>query len=250
MHALLLTLIVLGAGPDAAYASGRFSQSSADIYQTSNYGGGGESAASYGAVYGGSASGCDTCGSGGGCGHGHFSQWGLGNKVGGWFGHMPQTCYDPRYGCYQGSGRFMNRYPAFHGTFYRRPYNYRNVFDYPWHAEPHEPTSLFSYNTAPESGSANVQDINTLQPPTPTPSYESARRMQPQPSGRVYSIHDHQQPQAQFQPRPRPAVGSGVYSISDGRLPIELPSTTAAPVRYHVGDQADPRARPNMTLRR
>lgn len=63
---------------------------------------------------------------------------------------MPQTCYAPRYGCYHGSERFMNRYPAFHGTYYRRPYNYRNYFDYPWHAEMHEPTSLFSFNVANE----------------------------------------------------------------------------------------------------
>jgi hypothetical protein len=59
---------------------------------------------------------------------------------------MPQTCYAPRYGCYYGGDRHMHRYPAFHGTFYRRPYNYRNLFDYPWHAELHEPTSLYSYN--------------------------------------------------------------------------------------------------------
>lgn len=60
---------------------------------------------------------------------------------------MPQTCYSPRYGCYPGNSRYIHRYPAFHGAYYRRPYNYRNAFDYPWHAEMHEPTSLFSYNT-------------------------------------------------------------------------------------------------------
>jgi hypothetical protein len=63
---------------------------------------------------------------------------------------MPQTCYNPTYGCYRGS-RYIHRYPPFHGTFYRRPYNYRTYFDYPWHAQPHEPTSLFSYNTAEEA---------------------------------------------------------------------------------------------------
>jgi hypothetical protein len=57
-----------------------------------------------------------------------------------------QSCYDPKYGCYGANDRHFQRYPAFHGTFYRRPYNYRNLFDYPWHAELHEPTSLFSYN--------------------------------------------------------------------------------------------------------
>ena len=59
---------------------------------------------------------------------------------------MPQTCYDPPYGCYAGT-RYNQRYPAFHGTYYRSAYNYRAYFDYPWHAEMHEPTSHFSYNT-------------------------------------------------------------------------------------------------------
>lgn len=60
-------------------------------------------------------------------------------------GPMPQTCYAPRFGCYPGNDRFMHRYPAFHGTYYREPYNYRNYFDYPWHAEPHEPEGYFTY---------------------------------------------------------------------------------------------------------
>lgn len=59
---------------------------------------------------------------------------------------MPQTCYQPRYGCYYSGDRHMHRYPAFHGHYYRRPYNYRHLFEYPWHAQLHEPTSLFSYN--------------------------------------------------------------------------------------------------------
>lgn len=56
-----------------------------------------------------------------------------------WFGPMPQTCYEPRYGCYPGNARFTNRYPAFHGSYYRAPYNYRHLYEYPWHAAPHEP---------------------------------------------------------------------------------------------------------------
>jgi hypothetical protein len=63
---------------------------------------------------------------------------------------MPQSCYDPKYGCYGNNDRHFQRYPAFHGTYYRRPYNYRNLFDYPWHADLHEPTSLFSYNVPNE----------------------------------------------------------------------------------------------------
>ena len=64
-----------------------------------------------------------------------------------WFGPMPQTCYAPRYGCYPGNNRHMRRYPAFHGTYYRSPYNYRQLFDYPWHAAPYEPMPYFLYRT-------------------------------------------------------------------------------------------------------
>ena len=55
---------------------------------------------------------------------------------------MPQTCYDPRFGCYPGNNRHLHRHPAFHGTFYRTPYNYRQVMEYPWHAAPHDPEPL------------------------------------------------------------------------------------------------------------
>ena len=70
---------------------------------------------------------------------------------GGCMGPMPQTCYEPPYGCYHGS-RWNNRYPAFHGTYYRKAYNYRNYFDYPWHAEMHEPTSEFSFHVTGDTG--------------------------------------------------------------------------------------------------
>jgi hypothetical protein len=52
---------------------------------------------------------------------------------------MPQTCYSPRYGCYPGNGRDIQRYPAFHGNYYRRAYNYRQLYEWPWLAAPHEP---------------------------------------------------------------------------------------------------------------
>lgn len=81
-------------------------------------------------------------------------------------GPMPQSCYDPKVGCYGGNDRRMQRYPAFHGTYYRRPYNYRNLFDYPWHADLHEPTSLFSYN---------VPGANENQPGVPSPADAAAR---------------------------------------------------------------------------
>ena len=104
---------------------------------------------------------CDSCG-GSGCGGGRGcgllggKSGGGGCKMcGGCCGPMPQTCYSPRYGCYSGNNRHMHRYPAFHAYYYRRPYNYRNLFDYPWHADLHEPTSLFSYNVPAEEEAAD-----------------------------------------------------------------------------------------------
>ena len=89
-------------------------------------------------------------------------------------GRMPQTCYQPRYGCYHGNERHMHRYPAFHGTYYRRPYNYRNYFDYPWHARPYEPTSMFSYNT-PEA-EEDPRRAATDRVPTPAPEFSASKR--------------------------------------------------------------------------
>jgi hypothetical protein len=100
-----------------------------------------------------------SCGGAGGAG-----AYGCGN------GPMPQTCYAPRYGCYSGNNRHMHRYPAFHGTYYRSPYNYRTYFDYPWHAGLHEPTSLFSYNVEELQQPENLPGGEEL-PPTGT-SYE------------------------------------------------------------------------------
>ena len=79
-----------------------------------------------------------------------------------WLGAMPQSCYNPTLGCYAGS-RMMHRYPAFHGTYYRRAYNYRNYFDYPWHAGLHEPTSLFVQGASVPPGGG------PLAPPIPLP---------------------------------------------------------------------------------
>jgi hypothetical protein len=75
---------------------------------------------------------------------------------------MPQSCYNPSFGCYA-STRFMNRYPAFHGYYYRSAYNYRHYFDYPWHAGLHEPTSHFSYNVPGAPAGESIV------PPAPTP---------------------------------------------------------------------------------
>lgn len=144
MHAVLLTVLAL-AGGDGAYPMNNAALNDPNVAQAGFHGG------------------CDTCNGGGG---GKYKQphW-----------MMPQTCYNPKYGCY-GADRHMNRYPAFHGNYYRRPYNYRNVFDYPWHAEMHEPTSFFSYhvNPPPQQGPA-VQPLNPgVQYPAPAPAPYSA----------------------------------------------------------------------------
>lgn len=93
------------------------------------------------------AGGCEN----GQCGGNHKANAIAKPPHGGWWGMMPQTCYNPKFGCYAGE-RHYNRYPAFHGTYYRRPYNYRNVFDYPWHAELHEPVSHFAYTSDVQAG--------------------------------------------------------------------------------------------------
>jgi hypothetical protein len=105
--------------------------------------------------YGDEAGYCDSCNGGG---HGHHD----GHHHCDWLGAMPQSCYNPSYGCYA-STRFMHRYPAFHGYYYRSAYNYRNYFDYPWHAGLHEPTSHFSYNVP---GAAPGESVV---PPAPVP---------------------------------------------------------------------------------
>jgi hypothetical protein len=143
MHAVLLTVLAL-AGGDGAYPV-----NDASIAPASYYGG------------------CDECGGVGGLHHKY--------KQPRWM--MPQTCYNPKFGCY-GADRHMNRYPAFHGYYYRRPYNYRHLFDYPWHAELHEPTSFFSYHVdAPPRQGPAVQPLTTpltQQPYGPAPLSASA----------------------------------------------------------------------------
>jgi hypothetical protein len=104
---------------------------------------------------------CDTCDSGH---HGLFGHHGghHGRHHCDWLDPTPQSCYNPSYGCYA-STRFMHRYPAFHGYYYREAYNYRHYFDYPWHAGLHEPTSHFSYNVPGAPAGESIV------PPAPQP---------------------------------------------------------------------------------
>jgi len=85
-----------------------------------------------------------------------------------WFKPMPQTCYSPTYGCYPGNGRDIQRYPAFHGTYYRRAYNYRQLYEWPWQAEPHEPIAYSAQViTGPTGSSTNEYGIPVTEEPTP-----------------------------------------------------------------------------------
>ena len=89
-----------------------------------------------------------------------------------WFGPMPQTCYDPRFGCYSGASRRIQRYPAFHGHYYRAPYNYRHYYEYPWHASPHDPQAFFSHGTSIEGQEMIVPtpQLEVAPPATPVPT--------------------------------------------------------------------------------
>jgi len=115
---------------------------------------------------------CDTCNDGGHGRHHGSHQCDL-------LGPMPQSCYNPSFGCYA-STRFMHRYPAFHGYYYRSAYNYRHYFDYPWHAGLHEPTSHFSYNVPGAPAGESVV------PPAPTPE-PAAQAPRPIRSAQVFA---------------------------------------------------------------
>lgn len=67
------------------------------------------------------------------------------------FGPMPQTAYDPNFGCYPGNARTINRYPAFHGYYYDTPANYRHYAEYPWNADLAEPRP-YPNNAVPQVG--------------------------------------------------------------------------------------------------
>jgi hypothetical protein len=117
-------------------------------------------AGGYGGEYDGACEACAT-------GHGHGGHGHADGHHCACLGPMPQSCYEPSFGCYA-STRFMQRYPAFHGYYYRSAYNYRHYFDYPWHAGLHEPTSNFSYNVPGQAAGESII------PPAPMPEAASA----------------------------------------------------------------------------
>ncbi|MDO4570725.1 MAG: hypothetical protein Q4D38_10100 [Planctomycetia bacterium] len=65
--------------------------------------------------------------------------WQTKGYIADWHGPMPQTNYGSHFGCYPGNARTIHRYPAFHGYYYRSPYNYRHYSEYPWNADMAEP---------------------------------------------------------------------------------------------------------------
>ncbi len=95
---------------------------------------------------------------------------------GAWFRPMPQTCYAPHYGCYPGNGRDIQRYPAFHGYYYRQAYNYRPLFEYPWQAGMHEPLPLELSNERSMAGSPQgpqPQRAEIIETPIPSPPHSA-----------------------------------------------------------------------------
>jgi hypothetical protein len=127
---------------------------------------GADASLGYGPAGGDAAGYCDQCDACGAAGHDRHHC-----NRGGCLGPMPQSCYNPSFGCYP-STRYMNRYPAFHNTYYRAAYNYRQYFDYPWHAGLHEPTSMFSYHTPGATPAAGI----------PTPAPDRAGTLLPTPA--------------------------------------------------------------------
>jgi hypothetical protein len=150
MNAVLLTLLALPGADAAVVHAGAVGPEAVYGAEMPPYGVG---PSGYGVAAGAYGEACEACE---GSRHGH-----QGHGLRGWCGPMPQSCYNPSVGCYP-STRFMHRYPAFHNVYYRKAYNYRNYFDYPWHAGLHEPTSMFSYHVP---GEAAAQAL-----PVPTPS--------------------------------------------------------------------------------
>lgn len=125
------------------------------------------------------------CGAGVGAPRGHVGLRRVADPEGGWqtkgfiidsFGPMPQTNYDPHYGCYPGNQRTIHRYPAFHGNYYSSPSNYRHYAEYPWNADMAEPRP-YPNQMLQRIGSEVIISSQVVTPtpastPAPTPATE------------------------------------------------------------------------------
>jgi hypothetical protein len=81
------------------------------------------------------------------------------------WGHMPQTCCGPWFGCCPGSPCHIHRYSASRGYYYSEAHNYRHLFDYPWHATRYQPPHLFTHHDG--------QPPSQEQIPTPYPDRQN-----------------------------------------------------------------------------
>ena len=176
MHAALLTVLVIaGANPPALADAGRSAVVPAAMA---------------------SSSGCSEC-AGAGCADCSSGAVGYSDGyVGGswcrdWWGPMPQTCYNPRFGCYAGTGRTMPRYPAFHGYYYRKPYNYRHYYEYPWHASPHAPQAFFTYGESMEGQEMIMPTPEVEIAPTTPAKMSIPRKPMPQADSTQRYTHLH-----------------------------------------------------------
>jgi hypothetical protein len=76
----------------------------------------------------------------------------------------PTWVYEPPYfTCYSHHRNRLDCYPGFHEQYYRRPYNYRVLFDYPWHEDVHGPVPAGTGDGA--CGEAWVEEPSNLAPP-------------------------------------------------------------------------------------
>jgi hypothetical protein len=64
----------------------------------------------------------------------------------------------------------MHRHTAFHGNYYRTPYNYRHIFEYPWQAAPHEPLDFFTSGAAVSVSEFEMQGAERGHAQKQTPS--------------------------------------------------------------------------------
>ncbi|MDO4628665.1 MAG: hypothetical protein Q4C70_05740 [Planctomycetia bacterium] len=128
------------------------------------------------------------CGAGVGAPQGRVGLRRIADPEGGWktkgfiidsFGPMPQTAYDPNFGCYPGNQRTIHRYPAFHGNYYSSPSNYRHYAEYPWNADMAEPRPYPNQAALRQVGSEVIISTEVV---TPAPQYTTTPQPTPAPA--------------------------------------------------------------------
>ena len=147
------------------------------------------------------------CGAGVGAPQGRVGLRRIADPEGGWqtkgfvldsFGPMPQTAYDPNFGCYPGNARTIHRYPAFHGYHSSAPTNYRHYAEFPWNADIAEPRPYpnnakpaASYGTKvvlptePYDGQTIILEEVTVPSVAPTPAPAPAESQSQKPANEI-----------------------------------------------------------------